>query len=33
VSSVNKPLPVTAFAGKFYEWTYSRVYLSRHAAR
>jgi hypothetical protein len=29
IGSVNKPLPVSAFAGKFYEWNYSRVYLSR----
>ncbi len=27
VASVNHPLPATAFAGKFYEWNYSRVYL------
>ncbi len=29
VGSVNHPLPASAFAGKFYEWNYSRVYLSR----
>jgi hypothetical protein len=29
IPSVNKPLPASAFAGKFYEWDYSRVYLSR----
>lgn len=29
IDSVNRPLPVTAFAGKFYEWNYSRVYLSK----
>jgi hypothetical protein len=29
VSSVNHPLPASAFTGKFYEWNYSRVYLSR----
>ncbi len=27
VASVNKPLPASAFAGKFYEWDYSRIYL------
>lgn len=27
VASVNKPLPASAFEGKFYEWDYSRVYL------
>lgn len=27
VGSVNHPLPATAFTGKFYEWSYSRVYL------
>ena len=27
IPSVNKPLPVTDFLGKFYEWDYSRVYL------
>jgi len=31
VGSVNHPLPASAFAGKFYEWNYSRVYLSRPA--
>ena len=31
IGSVNKPLPASAFAGKFYEWNYSRVYLSREA--
>ena len=29
VGSVNHPLPASAFEGKFYEWNYSRVYLSR----
>ncbi len=29
IGSVNKPLPVSAFDGKFYEWNYSRVYLSK----
>ena len=29
VGSVNHPLPASAFDGKFYEWNYSRVYLSR----
>lgn len=29
IDSVNKPLPAPAFAGKFYEWSYSRVYLSK----
>jgi len=28
VGSVNKPLPASALAGKYYEWNYSRVYLS-----
>ena len=28
VGSVNHPLPASAFKGKFYEWSYSRVYLS-----
>lgn len=28
IGSVNKELPATAFDGKFYEWNYSRVYLS-----
>jgi len=32
VGSVNHPLPVSAFDGKFYEWNYSRVYLSRAAS-
>ena len=32
IDSVDKPLPASAFAGKFYEWNYSRVYLSRDAA-
>ena len=32
IGSVNKPLPVSAFAGKFYEWNYSRVYLSKEVA-
>ena len=31
VGSVNHTLPASAFAGKFYEWNYSRVYLSRDA--
>ena len=31
IGSVNKPLPASAFAGKFYEWNYSRVYLSGDA--
>jgi hypothetical protein len=29
IGSVNKPLPASAFTGKFYEWNYSRVYLSK----
>jgi len=29
IGSVNKELPASAFDGKFYEWNYSRVYLSR----
>jgi len=28
IASVNKTLPTSDFAGKFYEWNYSRVYLS-----
>lgn len=28
VGSVNHSLPASAFVGKFYEWNYSRVYLS-----
>ena len=28
IGSVNKELPASAFEGKFYEWDYSRVYLS-----
>ena len=28
VTGVDHPLPASAFAGKFYEWNYSRVYLS-----
>jgi hypothetical protein len=28
IGSVNKELPASAFNGKFYEWNYSRVYLS-----
>lgn len=31
IDSVNRPLPSTAFAGKFYEWNYSRVYLRGEA--
>ncbi len=31
VGSVNKSLPASAFAGKYYEWSYSRVYLSNEA--
>ena len=33
IGSVNHPLPASAFAGKFYEWNYSRVYLSRNASK
>lgn len=33
VGSVNHPLPASAFDGKFYEWNYSRVYLSRPAVK
>lgn len=29
IDSVDKPLPASAFVGKYYEWNYSRVYLSR----
>ncbi len=32
IASVNKPLPASAFDGKFYEWNYSRVYLSADGA-
>ena len=32
VKSVDHPLPATAFVGKFYEWDYSRVYLSRESS-
>lgn len=28
IGSVDHPLPASAFDGKFYEWNYSRVYLS-----
>ena len=28
IGSVNKELPASAFDGKYYEWNYSRVYLS-----
>lgn len=28
IDSVNRPLPASAFDGKYYEWNYSRVYLS-----
>ena len=31
IGSVNKPLPASAFAGKFYEWNYSRVYVRGEA--
>lgn len=27
--NVNKPLPVSTFDGKFYEWNYNCVYLSK----
>ena len=29
VRQVDKPLPASALAGTFYEYAYSRVYLSR----
>ena len=29
IGSVNHPLPTSAFDGKYYEWNYSRVYLSK----
>jgi hypothetical protein len=29
IGSVNRPLPASEFNGKYYEWNYSRVYLSR----
>ena len=29
IGSVNHAMPASAFAGKYYEWSYSRVYLSR----
>jgi hypothetical protein len=31
VAGVNKPLPASEFVGKYYEWNYSRVYLSGDA--
>jgi hypothetical protein len=31
VKSVDHPLPASAFDGKYYEWNYSRVYLSAPA--
>jgi hypothetical protein len=33
VGSVNHPLPASALAGKYYEWNYSRVYLSRDTTK
>ena len=33
IASVNHPLPASAFTGKFYEWNYSRVYLSRETSK
>ena len=33
VGSVNHALPASAFDGKFYEWNYSRVYLSGDPAK
>ena len=33
VGSVNHALPASAFEGKFYEWNYSRVYLSGDQTR
>ena len=33
IDSVDKPLPASAFDGKFYEWNYSRVYLSDDSAK
>ncbi len=33
IGSVNKTLPTSDFAGKFYEWNYSRVYLSDPAVK
>jgi hypothetical protein len=33
IGSVNRPLPASEFNGKFYEWNYSRVYLSRPSPR
>ena len=33
IGSVNHALPASALAGKFYEWNYSRVYLSRDTLR
>jgi hypothetical protein len=32
IASVNKPLPAAAFAGTYYDWDYSRVYLRPTAA-
>lgn len=33
IGSVNRSLPASAFEGKFYEWNYSRVYLSADAEK
>ena len=33
IASVNRPLPASAFIGKFYEWNYSRVYLSQDTTK
>ena len=33
IGSVNKPLPASEFTGKFYEWNYSRVYLSKDTSK
>ena len=32
IDSADKPLPASAFAGKYYEWNYSRVYLSKETS-
>jgi hypothetical protein len=33
VTGVNHPLKAAEFAGKYYEWNYSRVYLNGDPAR
>jgi hypothetical protein len=33
IGSVNRALPASALTGKFYEWSYSRVYLNRNSTK